>query len=100
MVVLAARHRREERVRRARVEIQEAKKAVGLFRLVGRPFGKTVPPPEASEPSLGIDPWGRPYLYEERDDRSFVVRTLEADGVDGGDGEDADLSTDDPEEGR
>ena len=50
-------------------------------------------------PELPIDPWGRPYLYlypgeraaEDGREESPDIFTLGADGVVGGDGEDADL---------
>ncbi len=39
------------------------------------------------------DPWGNPYLYQPDGTGGFVVRTLGADKRDGGDGEDADISS-------
>ncbi|MEC8512045.1 MAG: type II secretion system protein GspG [Planctomycetota bacterium] len=38
------------------------------------------------------DPWGRPYELIELEGLEFEVRSLGADGVEGGEGEDADLS--------
>ena len=38
------------------------------------------------------DPWGRPYELIEFEGLEFEVRSLGADGVEGGEGEDADLS--------
>lgn len=41
------------------------------------------------------DPWGRPYVYELKDDGTFRILTLGKDGKPGGTGENADLATDD-----
>ena len=42
------------------------------------------------------DPWGNDYLYELRNGAP-ILRTLGADGVAGGDGDDADLSSEEPD---
>jgi general secretion pathway protein G len=43
---------------------------------------------------LPNDPWNRPYLYSApgRDGKPFTIATLGADGREGGDGDDADIS--------
>ncbi len=38
-----------------------------------------------------LDPWGRPYVYERYAQHKFTLRSLGADGVEGGRGEDADV---------
>lgn len=38
-----------------------------------------------------VDPWGRPYLYEPSE-RDFTLRTLGKDGLEGGEGEEADVA--------
>jgi len=42
------------------------------------------------------DPWGNPWIFEVTDSGSFRIRSLGADGLPGGTGEDADLSSDEP----
>lgn len=65
----------------------------GLEALIERPSGS----PEARNwnPSgylkkLPVDPWGATYLYENRDGRIELI-SLGADGVEGGEGNDADI---------
>ncbi|MCB1702787.1 MAG: type II secretion system major pseudopilin GspG [Pseudomonadales bacterium] len=72
----------------------------GLGALVARPeeLDATQPYPEGGYiESVPSDPWGRSYLYEEeqwgRTKGNFTVTTLGADGVAGGGGKDADIST-------
>ena len=38
------------------------------------------------------DPWDNEYVYEPRDKRNYELRSLGADGVEGGEGEDADIT--------
>ena len=68
--------------------------AEGLSVLLSRPAGDTdwngpyMPKAEAL-----TDPWGRAYIYAPpQDDGNFAIRSLGRDGVEGGRGEDADLS--------
>lgn len=50
--------------------------------------------PEGYLPKVPIDPWGNPYAYAS-DGQSFVVKSFGADGTDGGDGKNADISNED-----
>jgi general secretion pathway protein G len=54
---------------------------------------------KSAEPYLGkqpLDPWGRPYVYQSPGPNGpYVVICLGADGTEGGDGADADISSDD-----
>lgn len=43
---------------------------------------------------IPLDPWGNPYVYVSKGS-AFVIISFGADGVEGGDGEDADISSDD-----
>ena len=60
----------------------------GLEALVSKPSGFPEPKnwnPEGYIKKLPSDPWGSPYIYE-RTDRDFTLRSLGADGQDGGEG--------------
>jgi general secretion pathway protein G len=65
----------------------------GLEALVKRP---TTPPlprvwnPEGYLERVPLDPWGRPYVYL-ADGRRFTLKSLGADGVEGGEGRFADV---------
>lgn len=50
--------------------------------------------PEGYLPKSPVDPWGNPYVYNS-DGQSFVVKSYGADGTDGGDGKNADISSED-----
>lgn len=47
--------------------------------------------PEPYIKNIGNDPWGRPWLYERMYEESFRVKTLGADGIEGGDGDNLDV---------
>jgi general secretion pathway protein G len=86
----------EARVYRARYELKTLEDAVAMHRVVkGRLPGS--PEELAGPPCYGpvepaLDPWGRPYEFTVDGGRSrVVVRTLGADGLPGGEGEDADI---------
>ena len=74
--------------------------AQGLQALVERP---SLPPVPDNDPSGGYlqsrtlprDPWGNPYVYlvPGRLGEAFEIRTFGADGVEGGSGADADISS-------
>ena len=70
----------------------------GLEALVEKPSGDPEPPNWKSGgyvKKLGNDPWGRPYVYVNEGDR-FEIVSLGKDGVEGGEGFDADISNLDP----
>ena len=69
----------------------------GLEALVHKPDRPPVPRawnPDGYLQRLPSDPWGHPYVYVENGSR-FVLRSLGADGVEGGEGKFADLDSKD-----
>lgn len=50
--------------------------------------------PYSSKP-VGMDPWGHEYVYDAPSNSEFTVTCYGADGVEGGDGNNADLSVND-----
>jgi general secretion pathway protein G len=93
----------QARVTKARAEISEIKKAVGMYLL------QEIRLPESLEdlkqpckgyeegimPDLGPDPWGNPYEYEKLGSRKFIIRSYGADGAPGGESdEDRDIDSD------
>lgn len=65
----------------------------GLEALVSRPSGFPEPRNWSADgyiKKLPEDPWNSPYVYE-RDDRSFNLFSLGADGLEGGEGVNADI---------
>jgi len=69
----------------------------GLQALVTRPESGTVPirwNPDGYLDKLPLDPWGHPYLYLSNGDR-YTLRSLGADGEEGGEGKYADLDSHD-----
>ncbi len=65
----------------------------GLEALVSKPSGFPEPKnynPDGYIAKLNTDPWGSPYIYERNGSR-FVLMSLGADGVEGGEGADADI---------
>jgi general secretion pathway protein G len=69
--------------------------AEGLTALVRRPADAVNwrPGGYLDTPEVPKDPWGRDFIYELRPSsgRPFVIKSLGADGMPGGDGDDADL---------
>ncbi len=68
----------------------------GLEALVSRPAGFPEPKnwnADGYVKSLPTDPWGSPYVYE-RLSSDFTLFSLGADGVEGGEGSDADVPLD------
>ena len=66
----------------------------GLEALVQRPSGFPEPKnwnPDGYVKSLPTDPWGSPYVYERRSS-DFTIFSLGADGVEGGEGANADVN--------
>lgn len=69
----------------------------GLSALVNRPETGTVPirwNPDGYLDKLPLDPWGHPYLYLSNGDR-YTLKSLGADGEEGGEGKYADLDSHD-----
>lgn len=67
----------------------------GLQALVSRPQTGRVPVrwnPEGYLEKVQLDPWGHPYVYVSNGER-YVLRSLGADGEEGGEGKDADLDS-------
>ncbi len=65
----------------------------GLQALVAAPSGGQVPANYESGgylQSIPKDPWGNPYFYQS-DGNSYVLKSYGADGVEGGDGKNADI---------
>ncbi|SES28462.1 type II secretion system major pseudopilin GspG [Rhizobium sp. NFR03] len=68
----------------------------GLSALVAAPAGVSGwSGPYLQSRGALTDPWGRPYLYEPKDN-GYVVSSLGRDGLPGGDGEDKDVTTGTP----
>ena len=69
----------------------------GLKALIEKPTETPVPESWAKGgylPTLPTDPWGNPYIYQSpADGAAYVLTSLGADGVAGGDGVNADIST-------
>ncbi len=96
----------------ARADIASLKQALSLYKLDSGRFPTTDQGLEAliEEPTRGdaprnwreggylesrrlpVDPWGGPYFYV-ADGQSFVLRSLGADGKEGGEGYDADIDS-------
>ena len=56
-------------------------------------IGTRVNPPANGEQyisRLPLDPWGNPYFYQS-DGNNYVLKSFGADGVEGGDGKNADI---------
>lgn len=68
--------------------------ADGLNALVQAPGGAGNWNPEGYLDRVPVDPWGNEYLYYS-DGQSFVVKSLGGDGVEGGEGKNADISSED-----
>jgi len=69
----------------------------GLEALVHRPDRPPLPRtwnPDGYLPALPLDPWGHPYVYVASGPR-FSLKSLGADGVEGGDGKFADVDAHD-----
>ncbi|NUN52721.1 MAG: type II secretion system protein GspG [Planctomycetaceae bacterium] len=93
----------EARVVRAKAEIAEMKKAIGIYQIknsgrIPESLEDLKNPTKGDEegimPDLGRDPWGNEYEYEVTGTRKFVIRSLGADGQPGGEGQDRDIDSD------
>ena len=106
----------DAKVTAAKVQIDILKAALKFYRLDNHSYPSTDQGLEAliSRPSLGkepknyreggyldtrklpLDPWGEPYIYiSPASDGDFEIISLGADGLEGGDGTDADISSSD-----
>ncbi len=101
-------HPNRAMVKTAKMQIKSFDQAVRTFRLDNGRYPTSAeglaalrPPPPADLPrydpegyidGLPVDPWGRPYDYRS-DGRNFEIVSFGGDGVPGGEGYDADLSS-------
>lgn len=91
---------------RARAEIAELLEVAHVISSLKRPLPSSLASLAANDPCIGetcanlcatsLDPFGRPWIFEVTGRSSFRIRCLGADGLPGGTGADADLSSDDP----
>jgi general secretion pathway protein G len=68
----------------------------GLAALVERPVAPPVPArwnPRGYLDRTPLDPWGRPYVYVRAADDRYHLKSLGADGAEGGDGAFADIDS-------
>lgn len=96
-LMLHRRTRLEARRTRARAEMEEVRKAVGIYSSMGRPFASSLedlrlPMTRAGADAIeiGPDPWGHEYEFEITG-RAVTVTCLGADGAPGGEGDDEDI---------
>ena len=96
----------EARVTKAKADIKAIESALNLFKIDNGFYPTSAEgltalvqaPPRAKKWSpdgyldkLPVDPWGAEYLYQS-DGRQIIVASLGADGVEGGEGYNADIS--------
>lgn len=96
------------KTRAARIQLQTVSQAVNFYQLdtdawptSAEGLNVLIEPPEGSDAWMGPylrgpeqlrDPWGRPLLYRSPDgEKLFTIRSLGADGREGGSGEDRDV---------
>lgn len=100
----------EARVTKAMADIKAVETALGMYKLDSGVYPTTEqglqalvePPTSGPEPRswraegylerVPLDPWDREFLYAS-DGRTYVLRSMGADGEEGGDGVDADLDS-------
>jgi len=100
----------DAKIVKARADIAAIEQALGLYKLDSGEFPTSEQGLEAlvDEPTRGdaprnwreggymervpLDPWDGPYLYA-ADGRNYILRSLGADGNEGGDGYDADIDS-------
>ena len=83
---------------KARADIATLEQGIEMYRLNRLQYptteqGLSAVTAEGFIKRLPNDPWGKPYLYSApgRDGREFEIKSLGADGRDGGEGQDADI---------
>ena len=91
----------QARLTKARTEISEIKKAIGMFYVqVGKmpeSLEELRQPTKGNEEGfidIGKDPWGNEYEFERLSGRKYIIRCFGADGSPGGEGQDADIDSD------
>lgn len=97
----------EARVTKAKADIKAIEESMHMFKLdngfypstgegitalVQAPPRARRYPPEGYLPRVPVDPWGNEYIYLS-DGREIVIKSLGADGVEGGDGYNADIDS-------
>ena len=100
----------EARQTKAAADIKSIEQALSLYKLDNGSFPITeqglqalVSPPTSGPPArrwnaegylekVPIDPWGQPYVFQS-DGNRYVVLSFGADGVEGGEGKDADIDS-------
>lgn len=83
-----------------RLAMEQIRRMEGLFKVYHRTMGRFPSQEEGFKPliegqvmeSVPLDPWGRPFVYEFNNQRTGVV-SYGADGVPGGEGENADITS-------
>ncbi len=96
----------EARVTKAKTDIKAIESALNMFKIDNGFYPTTAegiaalvqaPPrarkwnPDGYLDRIPVDPWGTEYIYQS-DGRQIIVASLGADGVEGGDGYNADIS--------
>lgn len=90
----------------AKTDIASIGKALGFYKLEKHKYPSELR--ELLEPTknwakgfverIPKDPWGNDYLYQRQDAETFLLKSLGANGQEGGEGEDADISNQDEDE--
>jgi general secretion pathway protein G len=85
---------------RQRMALEEVRRMEGFFKIYQRTMGRYPSEQEGFSPllqahvvdAIPTDPWGRPYVYQFNERHTGVI-SYGADGVPGGEGEDADITS-------
>ena len=83
---------------KAQAEIKAMKSAVMSYMLKNNrklPDSLDQIAPFMDPPKVPTDPWGNAYVYQKHDTRKYTILSYGADGTSGGDGINADVSSDD-----
>jgi general secretion pathway protein G len=88
------------RVAKAKADVRAIEEAAGLYKLDNGRYptsleqlvGPGKSQPEGYLPKLPVDPWDNPYVMLS-DGRHIEIKSLGADGAEGGEGWDADISS-------
>ena len=91
----------QAKVTKAKAEISEIKKAIGIFQTLTGKGPESLEDLRAPQDKnggeaiidIGRDPWGNEYLFE-KTGRKYLITCYGADGAPGGDGEDGDIDSD------